>query len=102
MTREQLDILLEELTHEDITTDRQLEIFGEIQNNFDSQVTTIKDLTDSSAKLQEDYTKLKQKSVNDFFHLGRESEKAKQEFDNLNPQNPAENQVTIESILEEE
>lgn len=101
MTREDLDNILEELTHEDITTERQLEIFSKIQSNFDEQVTTIKDLTDSSAKLQADYMTLKQKSVNDFFHIGRESEKAKKEFNKDNHDVPIEGQVTIDDILED-
>lgn len=101
MTREELDTILEELTHDDISTERQLEIFKSIQDNFDSQTNAIKDLTDSSAKLQEDYTKLKQKSVNDFFHIGRESEKAKEEFNKDTHNEPIEGQVSIDDILED-
>ena len=61
MKREELDTLLEELTHEDITVDRQLEIFKAIQDDKDKSLADISDLTSKNAKLIDDYKTLERK-----------------------------------------
>ena len=77
MKREELDTLLEELTHEDITTDRKLEIFKMIQDDKDKSLADIDDLSTKNAKLVDDYKTLERKSVDDFFNRGTNSPAAK-------------------------
>lgn len=102
MKREELDTLLEELTHEDLTVDRRLEIFKAIQDDKDKSVADIDDLTSKNAKLVDDYKVLEKKRVEDFFHTGKESQDARKEFDNNGGEgdvNP--NQVSIDDLLED-
>ena len=70
MTREEMDTLLQELTTEDITTDRQLEIFRALRS--DKSISDYQALVDKTSKLQADYDSLKRKSVEDFFKVGKE------------------------------
>ena len=72
MTREEMDTLLQELTTEDITTDRQLEIFSALQSDKDKSISDYQALVDKTSKLQADYDSLKKKSVEDFFKVGKE------------------------------
>ena len=72
MSREEMDTLLQELTMEDITTDRQLEIFSALQSDKDKSISDYQELVDKTSKLQADYDSLKKKSVEDFFKVGKE------------------------------
>lgn len=72
MTREEFDGLLQELTTEDLTTERQLEIFSELQSDKQTSIDNYNSLVESSDKLRNDYNSLKQKSVEDFFKVGKE------------------------------
>lgn len=72
MTREEFDGLLQELTTEDLTTERQLEIFSELQSDKQTSIDNYNSLLESSDKLRNDYNSLKQKSVEDFFKVGKE------------------------------
>ena len=101
MKREELDTLLEELTHEDITVDRQLEIFKAIQDDKDKSLADISDLTSKNAKLIDDYKTLERKSVDDFFNRGTNSPEAKKDFENNGEKETTpEGYVTVEDILE--
>lgn len=80
MSREKLDELLKELTNEDITTDRKLEIFKEIQEDKDKSLAEITDLNDKNIKLVNDYKALEKKSVDDFFNRGTYSKEAEEDF----------------------
>lgn len=101
MKREELDTLLEELTHEDITVDRQLEIFKAIQDDKDKSLADISDLTSKNAKLIDDYKTLERKSVDDFFNRGTNSPEAKKDFENNGEKETVpEGYVAIEDILE--
>lgn len=101
MKREELDTLLEELTHEDITVDRKLEIFKAIQDDKDKSLADISDLTSKNAKLIDDYKTLERKSVDDFFNRGTNSPDAKKVFENNGEQGSTpEGYVVIEDILE--
>ena len=101
MKREELDTLLEELTHEDITVDRQLEIFKAIQDDKDKSLADISDLTSKNAKLIDDYKTLERKSVDDFFNRGTNSSEAKKAFENNGEKDTTpEGYVTVEDILE--
>ena len=100
MKKEEMDELLKELTSEDIKTERQLEIFSLIQKDKEESLKQINDLTNNSAKLQEDFMALKNKKVNEFFEYGSESKKGKEEFEEDNP--PKEEEpFNINDILEE-
>lgn len=72
MTREDFDGLLQELTNEELTTERQLEIFSELQNDKQNSLDSYNTLLESSEKLMNDYNSLKQKTVEDFFKVGKE------------------------------
>ena len=72
MTREDFDNLLQELTTEELTTERQLEIFSELQNDKQNSLDSYNTLLESSEKLMNDYNSLKQKTVEDFFKVGKE------------------------------
>ena len=101
MKREELDTLLEELTHEDITTDRKLEIFKMIQDDKDKSLADIDDLSTKNAKLVDDYKALERKSVDDFFNRGTNSPAAKKEFENNGEQDKTpEGYADIEDIIE--
>ena len=101
MKREELDALLEELTHEDITVDRKLEIFKAIQDDKDKSLADISDLTSKNAKLIDDYKTLERKSVDDFFNRGTNSSEAKKAFENNGEKDTTpEGYVTVEDILE--
>lgn len=101
MKREELDTLLEELTHEDITVDRKLEIFRAIQDDKDKSLADISDLTSKNAKLIDDYKTLERKSVDDFFNRGTNSPEAKKDFENNGEKETTpEGYVTVEDILE--
>lgn len=101
MKREELDTLLEELTHEDITTDRKLEIFKMIQDDKDKSLADIDDLSSKNAKLIDDYKTLERKSVDDFFNRGTNSPEAKRDFENNGEkESTPEGYITIEDILE--
>ena len=63
MTREDFDNLLQELTTEELTTERQLEIFSELQNDKQNSLDSYNTLLESSEKLMNDYNSLKQKTV---------------------------------------
>lgn len=79
MTIEELNVLLKELSSDELTTDRQLEIFSAIRSDKEKSIKDMTDLTNNTAKLQEDYDKLKKKTVDDFFNYGTQSEEAKKE-----------------------
>ena len=101
MSREELDTYLQELTQEDITVDRQLEIFKAIQDDKDASLSRIDELTANVDKVIDDYKALKQKRVEDFFKRGVESKASEEAFnqDNLDKN---ENIITIDDILGED
>lgn len=102
MKREELDDLLKELTNEDLTVDRRLEIFKAIQDDKDSSIATIDDLNSKNAKLVDDYKILEKKRVDDFFNQGKESPEAKKEFDNNGAEGESTpNQMSINDIIED-
>lgn len=102
MKREELDTLLEELTHEDLTVDRRLEIFKAIQDDKDKSLADLDDLTSKNAKLVDDYKVLEKKRVEDFFHTGKESQEAKKEFDNNGGNGDAsQTPVEIDDLIED-
>lgn len=72
MTREDFDNLLQELTTEELTTERQLEIFSELQNDKQNSLDNYNALLESSEKVMKEYNSLKQKTVEDFFKVGKE------------------------------
>lgn len=72
MTREEFDNLLHELTTEELTTERQLEIFSELQNDKQNSLDSYNSLLESSEKVMNEYNSLKQKTVEDFFKVGKE------------------------------
>lgn len=72
MTREDFDNLLQELTNEELTTERQLEIFSELQNDKQNSLDNYNTLLESSEKVMKEYNSLKQKTVEDFFKVGKE------------------------------
>lgn len=72
MTREDFDGLLQELTNEELTTERQLEIFSELQNDKQNSLDNYNALLESSEKVMKEYNSLKQKTVEDFFKVGKE------------------------------
>ena len=74
MTREELDTLLQELTSEDLTTERQLEIFSAIRTDKEESTNNYNTLLANSEKLKNDYDSLKKKSIEDFFNVGTKVE----------------------------
>ena len=74
MTREELDTLLQELTLEDLTTERQLEIFSAIRTDKEESTNNYNTLLANSEKLKNDYDSLKKKSIEDFFNVGTKVE----------------------------
>lgn len=72
MTREEFDGLLQELTTEELTTERQLEIFSELQNDKQNSLDSYNTLLENSEKVMKEYNSLKQKTVEDFFKVGKE------------------------------
>lgn len=72
MTREDFDNLLHELTTEDLTTDRQLEIFSELQADKQAHIDNEITYTENSSKLQDEILRLKRQKVDDFFNKGVE------------------------------
>ena len=74
MTREELDTLLQELTSEDLTTERQLEIFSAIRTDKEESTNNYNTLLANSEKLKNDYDSLKKKSIEDFFKVGTKVE----------------------------
>lgn len=74
MTREELDTLLQELTSEDLTTERQLEIFSAIRTDKEESTNNYNTLLANSEKLKNDYDSLKKKSIEDFFNVGAKVE----------------------------
>lgn len=103
MKRDELDNLLKELTTEDLSVERRLEIFKSIQDDKDSSIATIEDLNTKNAKLVDDYKTLEKKRVDDFFNQGRESQQAQNEFNNNGTPNADSNNstVSVDSILED-
>ena len=99
MKREDFDKLLKELTDENLTTDRQLEIFKTLQDDKDADLKSINDLTVSSDKLQNEFEALRKKKVEDFFNQGIESRESKKEFDNEG--GTKEDQPSIDDLIEE-
>ena len=88
MTREEFDGLLQELTTEDLTTERQLEIFSELQSDKQTSIDNYNSLLESSDKLRNDYNSLKQKSIEDFFKIGKEFKPSSNEDDGNNETEP--------------
>lgn len=88
LNTEEYDNLLKELTSEDLTTDRQLEIFASLQLDRNSRITQYDELVSKSDKLQTDFKELQKKKVDDFFNKGTE----------FNP----ENDTTKEEVPEKE
>lgn len=99
MKIDDLNNFLEELTHEDITTERQLEIFGSIRTGFEDLYNEHQDLVTNTEKLQNDYESLRKKRVDEFFGRGTEVDKKKIDESEGNDNTP-EGQVTIDDILD--
>lgn len=72
MSIDEFNNLLEELTHEDLTTDRQLEIFSSLQSDKQKHIDDYNTLSDNTNKLQDDFNAMRKKKVDDFFHKGTE------------------------------
>ena len=98
MTREEYDNLLKELTLEDLTTDRQLEIFSELQNDKQSSIDKYNELLSSSATLKEDYEKLKQKTIEDFFKVGNKVDSNNIEENTIDEKVPTYDEVVDEML----
>lgn len=98
MKIEDFNALLEELTHDDITTERQLEIFGSLRNDKETSIANYNQLLENSEKIKNDYDSLRKKSVEDFFNVGISSENAKKEFNNTQNE-PNEGQMNIDDLI---
>lgn len=99
MKREDFDKLLKELTDENLTTERQLEIFGELQKDKDNDLENIETLTKNSDDLQERYKSLQRSKVEDFFNKGVEVHEQKKQFDNPEGESNEEKPLTYDDIL---
>lgn len=86
LSKEDFNNLLKELTDENLSTDRQLEIFQSLQNDKDTSSKTYDDLVDNTNKLKDDFNRLKKKSVDDFFNKGTD----------FTPETPTEEKVEVE------
>lgn len=78
MTRDEFDSLLKELTDENLTTERQLEIFSNLQDDKQKHIDNETSYVENTDKLINEVKQLKSKTIDDFFKYGRQGEPPKQ------------------------
>lgn len=92
MTREEFDNLLKELTDENLTTDRQLEIFDSLQKDKQAHLDNEVKYVENTDKLQNEVLALKKQKVDDFFNKGVSGNPPKDNEPTID-KDPSENEI---------